>query len=90
MTPERFNEMLKEERDLAKAQIEDDVRQRFYHIINGRGTLIPRIAVKIAIDDIFGPEEPSILVDEDPLTAEDWTKMRPGRIEIGCRGRSKS
>ena len=45
--------ILKEERDLARSQLEDEVRERFKHIINGDGFLIPRIAVKIAIDDIF-------------------------------------
>lgn len=29
------------------------VRNRFKHIINGKGSIIPRIAIKIALDDIF-------------------------------------
>ena len=42
---------------LVEEQVETKVRLRFNHIINGKGPIIPRIAVKIAIDDIFKPRE---------------------------------
>jgi len=35
---------------------ENFVRNRFEHIVNGAGPLIPRIAVKIALDDIFSDD----------------------------------
>ena len=37
--------------------VEYEVRKRFYHIINGEGTTIPRIAVKCALDDIFSQHD---------------------------------
>jgi len=37
--------------------VEYEVRKRFYHIINGEGIVIPRIAVKCALDDIFGKSD---------------------------------
>ena len=33
------------------------VRDRFRGIINGPGTVIPRVAVKVALDDLFGRKE---------------------------------
>lgn len=35
------------------------VRDRFKNIVGGEGPLIPRIAVKIALDDVFKTEEQS-------------------------------
>ena len=37
--------------------VEYEVRKRFYHIINGEGITIPRIAVKCALDDIFSQHD---------------------------------
>ena len=34
------------------------VRNRFKNIVNGKGSVIPRIAVKMALDDIFAEESP--------------------------------
>ena len=33
------------------------VRYRFQHIIDGKGLVVPRVAVKIALDDIFSDIE---------------------------------
>ncbi len=33
--------------------IEEIVRKRFEHIINGEGAIIPRIAVRVAVDSLF-------------------------------------
>lgn len=49
-----INKILAEVFVLAKAEIETEVRKRFKYIIGGKSLIIPRIAVKIAIDDIFG------------------------------------
>ena len=49
-----INRILAEERDLARLQLEDEIRERFKYIIGGNGCVVPRIAVKIALDDIFG------------------------------------
>lgn len=35
------------------------VRNRFKNIVGGEGLVIPRIAVKIALDDIFKPDDAS-------------------------------
>lgn len=35
---------------------EKTVRNRFKNIIEGAGPVIPRIAVKIALDDVFKPD----------------------------------
>ena len=43
-------------------EFEKKVRDRFKHIIDGDGLVIPRIAVKIAIDDIF--KETKIMDDK--------------------------
>lgn len=40
------------------------VRNRFKHIINGKGPIIPRIAIKIALDDIFS--EDAVLTTAEP------------------------
>jgi len=50
--------ILSEERDLVRSQIEDEVRERFKAIINGKGIMVPRVAVMLAIDDIFPPNPP--------------------------------
>ena len=39
-----------------KADIESKVRNRFKTIMGGKGSVIPRIAIKIALDDLFGEE----------------------------------
>ena len=40
------------------------VRNRFKNIISGKGPIIPRIAIKIALDDIF--KENVILTTDEP------------------------
>lgn len=43
--------------DCLDEQLENKVRERFKHIIGGKGSMIPRIAVKFAINDIFGKSD---------------------------------
>ena len=66
-----INRILEEERDLVRSQIEDEVRLRFKHILNGDGPLIPRIAVKIALDDIFPPNPTLDLTPGSPAGPAD-------------------
>ena len=51
-----------------KAVTEKQVRECFKIILNGKGTLIPRIAVKVAIDRLF-------LFSDDPMPGS-----KPGDI----------
>jgi hypothetical protein len=37
---------------------EERIRKRFHNIVNGEGPIIPRIAVKTALDDIFNVASP--------------------------------
>lgn len=43
------------------------VRNRFKNIIGGKGSTVPRTAVKIALDDIFkeGASQPSVQTDAE-------------------------
>jgi len=43
---------------------EKTVRERFKNIIEGAGPVIPRIAVKIALDDIFKPESSQPVIED--------------------------
>ena len=43
---------LQELKDLRK-KLESEVRERFKHIIEGKGRVIPRIAIQTALDDLF-------------------------------------
>lgn len=53
ISQDRLNQMLAEERESERARVEEAVRERFKHIIGGKGFLIPRIAVKLALDSVF-------------------------------------
>ena len=53
------DEKLKILSDYIIDQIEGRFRERFRYIINGEGPLVPRIAVKIALDDLFSKERQS-------------------------------
>lgn len=52
--------MFKENRKYCKADIEAIVRDAFKHIINGQGFMIPRIAIKARLDNLFGKSSQQI------------------------------
>lgn len=53
-----MSKQFEEDRMYSKEAIEPIVRKRFKHIIEGEGFVIPRIAVKVALDDLFNLEAP--------------------------------
>ena len=75
-----------------KTDIERKVRSRFKTIVGGKGFLIPRIAIKIALDDLFGKEssqqDQSTRPDEAELYEKHYDELR--YIAKGCRSLIKS
>ena len=45
--------ILREERESERAILADEAKDRFNNIIYGEGLVVPRIAVKVALEDIF-------------------------------------
>ena len=51
---------------------EQMIRKRFQHIINGEGLLIPRIAVKKAVDDLCKAQPPT----SEPPSELGWISVK--------------
>ncbi|MDY6910773.1 MAG: hypothetical protein SVM79_00200 [Chloroflexota bacterium] len=59
--------MIKGDKLYRGEEIEAIVRKRFYNIINGKGSVTPRIGVRVAVDSLFNASEPSVQADTKPL-----------------------
>ena len=59
------------------------VRNRFKNIVNGKGAVIPRIAVKKALDDIFTPPEQINPADAKRLPCSCGSKL-PDTHRFDC------
>ena len=58
----------------AFGEIEARVRSRFENIMNGEGLTIPRIAIKVALDDLFDKSEtkPCVICDNGLKKISNW------------------
>ena len=69
-------------------EFEKFVRNRFKNIVGGQGFIVPRIAVEIALDYIFNPENTQPFIQTDTDNEFDFSHASTCTCFI-CRKREK-